>query len=513
MHRIILYVFCISLIGCTPPEVQEYDRFVAQEGTEVDLWIKNGQIIDGTGTPAFQADILIRGEEIRYIGWVNPDQIKAQKTIDASNKILSPGFIDAHAHGNPIRTPGFENFLAMGVTTISLGQDGSSTDPRKMEQWIQQVDSIKSGVNIALFVGHGTLRRQSGIAYDPNPSPAAMDSMLSLLQKAFDLGCFGMSTGLEYTPGVYAQDPEMLALAKVVGTNDGLIMSHVRNEDNDAIQASLEELLRQGAYCRVHAAHLKVVYGQGGKRAEEVLDLLFGATAPPNVSADVYPYTASYTGIGIVFPAWAKPPNDYESIKTNRRAELLEFLRNKIEQRNGPEATLFGTTRYAGLTLADLAKAQGRPYEEILLDIGPGGASGAYFIMNEDLQERLVQHPKVMISSDGSPTMRHPRGYGSFAKVIEEYVLQDSLFDLANAVHKMSGLTAKTIGLTDRGILSPGQKADLLIFDPSAIKAKATYAEPHQLATGMDYVFVNGKLAYPQTAASKNRWGKVLRKK
>jgi N-acyl-D-aspartate/D-glutamate deacylase len=442
---------------------------------------------------------------------VDPASIKAEKVVNARQKIITPGFIDAHAHGDPLRTPDFENFLRMGVTSICLGQDGSSVTVAELPHWLAQIDSIQPGVNILPFIGHGTIRRESGIGYQKNPADSSIRLMTNLLDQALRQGCYGLSTGLEYTPGTYASQRELIALAKTVGQQKRLLMSHIRNEDDDAVQAALEELLSLADYCAVHASHLKVVYGQGKERAEEILDLLFAEARPFSVTADLYPYTASYTGIGIVFPAWAKPPADYEQVKQERKTELLDFLRHKIQQRNGPAATLFGTARYAGLTLADLEKAQGRPYEEILMDIGPTGASGAYFIMDTPLQERLLQHTQVVLGSDGSPGMRHPRGYGSFAKALETYVVQDSLLSLEKAIHKMSGLTAQILGLSDRGILAPGKKADILIFDPMAIKASATYADPHQFALGFDQVLVNGAFAIRAGKSTGLRYGACLR--
>lgn len=514
MRYFIIFCFIITtFFSCRPAEVKRFEDFLSEAGTSFDIWIRQGTLIDGTGALPTSADILIRDGEIQYIGWVASDRIDAREVIDASHKVVTPGFIDAHAHGDPLHTPDFENFLRMGVTSISLGQDGSSVRVADLVRWLNQVDSIRPGVNIIPFIGHGTIRRESGIDYQENPADSTILKMCRLLERSFDAGCFGLSMGLEYTPGTYASEEELIALAQIVGARERIIMSHIRNEDDKAVQASLEELLLLSDYSPVHAAHLKVVYGKGSDRAEEILDLLFGKVQPNPVSADLYPYTASYTGIGIVFPAWAKPPADYEQVKMERRTELLNFLRNKVGQRNGPGATLFGTAPYAGLTLDDLEEAQGRPYEEILLDIGPSGASGAYFIMDEPLQERLLQHKEVVLSSDGSPTMRHPRGYGSFAKMIETYVVQDSLLRLETAIHKMSGKTAKIVGLSDRGILAPGRKADVLIFDPLQVKARATYADPHQLAIGFETVLVNGSIAVRDGEMVAGRYGECLRLK
>lgn len=511
---LLLIVSLFLVMACQPtdPTSIAFKKALQTHGTEFDVWIKNGLVYNGEDSLALKMDLLIKGDEIAYIGPVEPGIFKAEQEIDAEGKVVTPGFIDTHAHGDPLKTPGFENFLAMGVTTICLGQDGSSPSYEDPTEWMQEVADTIPGTNIALFVGHGTLRKLSGTAYEPNPNSTQLEAMKILLQKSLDAGCFGMTTGLEYTPGTYASDPELLALAKIVGENEGLIMSHIRNEDNDAVEASIQELLRQGKYCNVHVSHLKVVYGKGRERAEQVLDLLQKAQTGNRVTADIYPYNASYTGIGIVFPQWAKAPNDYERIKRTRREELLAFLRQKVSSRNGPEATLLGTAPYAGKTLAELSAEKAQPFEEVLEGIGPEGASGAYFVMNDSLQQRLLAAPDIMICSDGSPTMRHPRGYGTFAKIIEEYVNNRKLFPLGTAVNKMTGLSAQTIGLKNRGILKAGYKADLLVFDPLEVKANATYENPHQFATGFDWVMVNGQFAISNGKLTGERFGLMLKK-
>lgn len=502
----------LAIAGCGPQN-PEFTRFLKENGHQFDLLIRNGEVLNGIDTISVKTDILIRGDEILYIGPVDTSKIKVDKTIHADGKYVTPGFIDTHAHGDPLETPEFANFLAMGVTTICLGQDGDSPETEDLAGWMQRVNDTVPGVNIAMFAGHGTLRQLSGVGYEPDPSPEGLEKMKQLLQQAMDAGCFGMTTGLEYTPGIYARPPEMAELAKVVGANNGLIMSHVRNEDNDQIEASLKELLEQGRYCNVQVSHLKVVYGKGKDRAQEILELLFGGPERPfRVSADIYPYTASYTGIGIVFPQWAKPPNDYEKAARTRRTELLNFLHDKVMSRNGPEATLLGTPPYRGKTLKQVSDELNKPFEQVLLeDIGPGGASAAYFVMDDTLQTTLLADPRIMICSDGSPTMHHPRGYGSFAKIIEEYVLRQHLFSLREAVRKMTALPAETLGLKDRGTLQPGRKADLLIFDPAAIQAKADFAEPHALSRGFDRVIVNGQVALDNGRLADRRSGRVLR--
>ncbi|MEM7657460.1 MAG: amidohydrolase family protein [Bacteroidota bacterium] len=499
------------------PAILAWEAFQTQWGdsgqVKVDLWLQGGSVLDGSGAPAQQADVLVKDQEIIFVGKIL-DSVQASQILQLDSQLIAPGFIDPHAHGDPVRAPAFQNFLAQGVTTIFLGQDGFSTPTRDFGGWLERVAAKRPGPNIGSFVGHGTLREMSGVGYRKVPSEAGLNRMKEQLAAALEAGAFGMSTGLEYTPGTYAEEAELLALAKVVGSQGGMIMSHMRNEDDDQLLASIDELLRQGQFCPVHVSHIKSVYGKGQERAEVILARLDSARQQGIVvSADMYPYAASFTGIGIVFPSWAKPPNDFSKVRQLKRAQLETYLRQRVQQRNGPEATLFGTAPYAGKTLAQVANEKGKAFEQVLIeDIGPRGASAAYFVMDESLQQRLLQDPWVMVCSDGSPTMRHPRGYGSFVKVLEQYARQDSLFSLAEAVHKMSGLPARILGLADRGTIEAGNKADLVVFDPAKVQARASFELPHRLASGMEWVIVNGQIVKEGESWTGKRAGQVLRR-
>ena len=461
---------------------------------EKSVLITGALVYDGQGGVPQELDVLVRGGRIAEVS--SSISTTAQIEIDGTGLILTPGFIDLHAHGDPI-TGGstdsryFENFLRQGVTTICLGMDGFSDD--RLLGWLDQLDSIPLDVNIVPFVGHSTLRQLSGIGHEENPSPASLQTLDSLLQVGLDHGYAGLSTGLEYLPGGLAEVAELEVLARTTGRYDRMIMSHLRNEDDDKIDDALQELVSLGQFCRVHVSHLKVVYGKGKSRGEEILGNL--RTNSTVATADLYPYLASYTGIGILFPEWAKPPNDFEQVRVARRAELEGYLHERVMLRNGPDATLLGTAPYTGLTLAEAADQMNMSFVNFLIDeMGPQGGSGAYFIMDQELQGRLMQDTLVSIASDGSPTMNHPRGYGTFAKVLSGAEAKESALTLEEAIRKMTSLPASILRLKDRGVIKEGYVADIALIDVSELRDVATYQKPHQLAEGVEWVLINGEV-------------------
>lgn len=502
MHKWIILLTWASW-ACGQPVTNkgtDFENYLQRRNIQhFDLLIKNGLVFIGDvpGTGPIQADVLVDTDTIAFIGDVNAALISCTRTIEANGMVVSPGFIDMHAHGNPLQEENFENFLAQGVTSICLGMDGTSPPYDDMEDWFVEVSKRPHGVNVIPFVGHGTIRLITGSGYKHSLETSDIDKMTAYLERSLSQGCFGLSTGLEYSPGYQAEDQELLALAKVVGLHDGLITSHMRNEDDGALAESIKELARQGRHARVNISHFKSVFGQGVQRAQELLVLVDSLRdAGVELTADIYPYTASFTGISILFPDWAKPPHDYQKVSRQRRQELITYLHAKVMSRNGPEATLFGTKPFVGKTLAALAKEKNQPFAEILAEIGPGGASAAYFVMDEALLKTLLKDSLTMICTDGSPEMFHPRGYGSFTKIIEHYVLKDSLLGLSEAIYKMTGLSAKTLRLKQRGALKVGYFADLVVFDPAELQAKATFSVPHTLSEGMQLVVVNGKIAW-----------------
>jgi N-acyl-D-amino-acid deacylase len=473
--------------------------------SEYDWLITGGVVVDGTGAPGQVADILIRHGRIVRVGEIDRGAVVARNHFDARGLVVAPGFIDAHAHGDPVEGAPLVNFLAMGVTTVVLGQDGSSPQAGALASHLAAVDAARPAVNVAYLAGHGTLRREAGLGYGAADAHG-LARLAGLVEAALDAGAFGLSTGLEYDPGVQADAEELRAIARPVAERGGVVMSHMRSEDADAVEAALLELIEQGrrSGARVHASHLKIVLERDPAAADRLLAIMGAARAEGvAVTGDVYPYTASFTGLSILFPDWARPPHDYASVVSERRGDLARHLRQRVESRNGPAATLFGTGQWSGRTLADVADELGRRFEDVLIDLGPRGASAAYFVMDEAVMRRFLADPHVVVSSDGSPTMLHPRGYGAFARVIRRYVVDEEVLTLEEAVRKMTGLTAAIVGLDDparvdlpRGRIAPGWAADLVAFDPAAVRDRAEYEAPHQLAEGTAAVWIAGQPAW-----------------
>ncbi len=458
-------------------------------------------LVDGTGAPPRLADVLVTGDRIARI---TPPATRASESaariVAGEGRVLAPGFIDMHSHGDPLRDS-YESFLAMGVTTITLGQDGSGPrigkdlDPRS---WMHAVDRAPIDVNVALLASHGTLRRAAGVADSVRrPDAAGLARMAAQLDAELLAGAFGLSYGLEYVPGIYSETPELTNLGKVVSRYGGVVMSHMRSENDEEIEASINELIASSLPARPHISHLKVVFGKGEQRARELLAFLAEKRRQGiDLTADQYPYEAGYTGIAILFPKWALPPTDYAKVAAERRQELRDYLVQRMTKRGGPEALLIGTAPYAGKTLAQAAQEAGLHYADFLIKIGPQSGSGAHFTQDKALQDVLLVDPYVAFSTDGGPGMRHPRATGTYAKLIEEYVVRDRKLTIEEMVRKATGFPAQILRIADRGVVRVGAKADLVVFEPAKVKARSTYVDPFAMAEGFDLVMVNGQPAF-----------------
>ncbi len=477
-------------------------RARAASGTAPALLIRDVRVVDGTGAPALAADVLVRGDRIERIGRIAAGAVRGARIVEGGGRVLAPGFIDLHVHGDPT-TQSYVSHLAMGATTVVLGQDGSSPvagdgPAGSIQAWFDALERAMPDINVATTSGHGSLRRQAGIDDGTRvPSAAHLARMAALLEADLAAGAFGMSTGLEYVPGIYASPGEIAPLGRVLARHDAVATSHLRSEDEDRVDAAIREHIEASRPARTHISHLKVVHGKGAGRAERTLAGLqrMRESGIP-LTADGYPYLASYTGIGILFPEWALPPTDYAGVLADRRDELHAWVEQRMLHRGGPDALLFGTGPHAGRTLAQVAQADGRPWPEVLLALGPRGGQAAHFVMDKDLQARILVDPHVAIASDGSPRGRHPRGHGTFAAWIEDFVVNERRVSLEEGVRKATGLPARILGLQERGTIRTGAIADLVLFDPARVRSRADYADPYALAEGFDLVLLNGQPAY-----------------
>lgn len=472
-------------------------------------------LVEGTGAPPRLADVLVTGDRIvRITSPTERMRVAGAQVIAGEGRVLAPGFIDTHTHGDPLKES-YDGFLAMGVTTITLGVDGGG--PRikgdlDLHGWMRAADRAPLDINVGTLASHGTLRRAAKIPDSVRrPDPAAMARLEAQLDAELRAGAFGLSFGLEYVPGIYSEAAELAALGRVVARHGGVAMSHMRSENDGEIEASIDELIASAGPARPHISHLKVVFGKGEARARALLGFLAAKRrAGIDLTADAYPYTAGYTGIAILFPQWALPPTDYASVLATRGQELRDYLEKRMIRRGGPEKLLLGTGRHAGKTVAQAAQEAGLAFPDFLVKLGPDGGSGAHFTMDQALQDVLLLDPLVAISTDGGPTMRHPRSTGTYAKWIEDYVVKGKRLPIEEAVRKATSLPARILRIPDRGSIRPGGKADLILFDPAKVRARSTYLDAFARAEGFDLVMVNGRPAF-ENGQRIGRHGRLLR--
>jgi N-acyl-D-amino-acid deacylase len=481
------------------------------QGAPADLLVRNGRVIDGTGSPARPADVAISGDRITFVGDASRANITARRTIDARGLIVAPGFIDPHTHAledlnssDPKRRANL-NFLMQGVTTVITGNDGGGPFEvaRTLEQWKTQ----GIGSNGALLVGFGSVRRAVLGMSDGRPTPAQLDSMRALVDKGMREGAIGMSAGLYYAPQNYGTTEEVIELAKVAAKHGGLYDTHMRDESSYTIGllGAIREALRIGrdGGLPVNISHIKALGVDVWGRSDSAIAIIEAARASgARVTADQYPYTASGSSVGAsLLPRWAEAGGG-DSLRARiadpaTRARLITDMTENLRRRGGPESLLMTSTRdtsILGRTLAQVAAARDvSPVEAAIQIITNGGSSVASFNMNEKDIEAFMRRPWVMTGSDGSGG--HPRKYGTFPKKWSEYVREKKVLTPEAFVRQSSSLTAETFGIRDRGVLARGKFADVVVFDEATFRDRATYQKPTELATGMRYVIVNGKVA------------------
>jgi dihydroorotase/N-acyl-D-amino-acid deacylase len=527
-----------------------------------DLVIRNGRIIDGTGSPWYSSDVGIRDGRIAAIGRL--EGAKAKRTVDAGGMVVAPGFIDmlGQSELSILVNPSLPSKVFQGITTEITGEGGSpaplndaiiaadrtgydqlkiAPDWRTLAQYYARLERQKIGLNIATYVGATQVRRMVLGDVDKDPTPAELDRMRELVRQAMREGAVGLSTSLQYPPAPYAETAELIALASEAAKLGGVYATHMRSE-SDEILVALEEAIRIGreAAIPVEIWHLKTAGKNNWGRMPEVVARIDSARqAGVDIAADTYAYPAWFNSLSSFVPPWAHDGGAAKLLERLRDPEARRRIRKQIvedtgwenswQEISGPEAMLIGAVqnpelrRFQGKTLAEVAQARGGDPLEVLLDFlieDEAYTSVAVFGMSEPDVALALKQPWVSINCDSegsapdgllSRSHPHPRAYGTFPRILRKYVREEELLTLEDAIRKFTSLAAQRMRIGDRGVLKVGMWADVVVFDPETIRDRATFAQPHQLAEGMHWVLVNGVPVIAEGKATGALPGKVLR--
>ena len=480
-----------------------------------DILITNGKIIDGTGNSWYYGTIAIKDGKIIKIG--RDVDLTAKKVIDAKGLIVAPGFIDVHTHleGDEKSDPNATNFILDGVTTCVTGNCGSSNiDIGKYLKWI---DSLKLSINVATLVGHNDVRKAVMGRANRDATPDEMKRMDDIVDKAMKDGAVGLSTGLIYIPGTYTKTPEIVELAKIAAKYNGLYASHMRDE-GDSVTYAINEALTIGREAKipVEISHFKLSGQQNWGRSKETVPMIEAARREGiEVTIDQYPYTASSTSISTLVPDEILADGQ-DSIKARlQRPDVKKYVINSMLARLKKRklkhfsyavvAYYSPDTSYNGKSIEQINLMKGRKHKrkaeaETIVDIMmTGGASAVFHGMSDEDVKRIMQYPFNMFASDATIRtfgfgMPHPRGYGTNARVLAEYVRDQHIISLEEAIRRMTSLPAQKFQLKNRGLLREGYAADIVIFDEKEVQDVSTYDKPHAYSKGFHFVIVNGVL-------------------
>ncbi|MEO6444330.1 MAG: D-aminoacylase [Gemmatimonadaceae bacterium] len=498
------------------------------------MLIRGGTVVDGTGAAGFRADVALRGDRIARVSTTAIDPALARRVIDATGRIVSPGFIDLHAHLEPLlRLPAAESHVRQGVTLALGGPDGGS--PLPLAAYIDSAQRAGLGMNVAYLVGHNAIRESVMGLENRAPTPAEVARMQALVAQGMADGAFGLSTGLRYIPGFYSRTDEVVALASIAAARGGIYTSHLREEGLGLLEGVAEaiEIGRQAHIPVVLTHHKAVGRAMWGQSVRTLAMVDSARRAGVDVMIDQYPYTASQTSISILSPPWALADGDTALarraldpvLRDSMITGVIELLRN---DRGGGDLrrVQFGRVAWMpeleGKTLYDWAELRRIPPTlELAAPLVVeaelrGGASMIFHVMDEGDVRRIMRHPQAMIASDGRLTSPgegkpHPRAYGTFPRVLGHYVREEGVLTLEDGVRKMTRMPALRLGLTDRGIIAEGAHADVVVFDAATISDRATFSDPHQYPAGIDDVLVNGVPVVSGGAMIDARPGRVVR--
>jgi N-acyl-D-amino-acid deacylase len=503
----------------TPP-------LAAQDAVDADVLLRGGTVFDGTGAPGVVGDIALKGDRIVAVGTFPAGQIG--RVIDCTGLSITPGYIDLHTHSdNQVTDPLLRasvNYILQGCTTQVTGNCGSG--PVDVAAYYEQIDEGGAGTNVAHLIPQGSLRGK--VIGDRKATPDELQLMEKLVDEGMRAGAWGMATGLIYVPSTYADTEELIALNKHVAKHGGIYASHIRGEGRELL-TSVAEAIRIGREggTPAHVSHFKASGQESWGSLRLAIELIEQARAKgERVTADQYPYTASSTSLeATIVPTWARSGGSKEFQKRLDDAETGPRLKSSIAKSldaKSEGAAVF-IARYSrkrdwvGKNLKEIAEAEGRPVLEVALEIlRNGGAAIVNFSMSEDDVRLGMQQPWVATASDGRSYLPgadkpHPRSYGTFPRKIGWYALAEGVLPVEAAIRSASALPAEILGLPERGRLSPGFFADVVVFDPKEYRDAATFAEPHQYTRGMSYVFVNGTPAVERGIPTGALAGRALR--
>jgi len=540
--RLILGLCCLLIISFSFMRLP----ISTNAAPDYDIVIRHGRVIDGTGHAAFNQDIAIRGDRIEEMGSLR--NVRAKREIDAHGMIVAPGFIDMLGQSEQylLIDPRGMSKVMMGVTTEITGEGESiaplndrilkeqedfnrrynlTVDWRTLGQYFTRLEKQGSGLNLGTFVG-ATQVREYVIGYDDRPPTAAeLDQMKQLVADAMKDGALGVSTSLQYVPARFAKTDEIVELAKVAHQFGGIYISHQRSEAN-AIDDSMKEVFEIARRANIPAEiwHFKTAYQKNWGRMPEMLRRIEDARKQGlKITADVYPYVAGSTSLSACLPPWALEGGTDKMVARLRDANTRQRLKSEISNdakdweniylgSGGPGGILIGSVvnreldNWQGKRLSEIATAQNKEPLDALFDfiIADHGQTGAiFFMMQESDMQAALKSPLVSICTDSGArasdgplagSKSHPRGWGTYPRILGRYVRDQKLMPMELAIHKMTGLPAANVGLKQRGLIREGYFADITIFDPQTVIDRATFEEPNQYPVGINYVIVNGQL-------------------
>ena len=502
---------------------------LASQQAPFDLLIVGGRVIDGTGSPARRANVAVRGGQIVGVGTITGS---ARETIDAANLVVAPGFIDVHTHADDVADrPLAENFVRMGVTSIVAGNCGSSAG--SIADALTRIREVGVALNVGTLVGHNTVRAAVMGRVNRPSTIAEINKMKASVFAGMVAGALGFSTGLQYVPGTYARNNEIVELARVAANHGGVYATHMRNEGTGLLEAVTESIqVGRLVEIPVQISHLKVDSPSRWGTSAAALKLIDDARARGiKVGADQYAYTAGASSLSIRFPAWALEGGD-DAVRARLdnpaswakiKAEMQQLLaeRGYTDLAWATVASFREDPSLNGLSMKDVAiklSGSGSPDEQLEAArelMRRGGASMVYHFMSEDDIATIMKHPSVSIAADASVLepgvgAPHPRGYGNNARVLGVYVRDRQVIALEEAVRKMTSLPAAQLGIADRGVIRDGAPADLVLFDPARVRDTATYQAPHAFPDGIPHVIVNGVPVVRDAKVTGARPGQVL---